>query len=222
MNGGVGKRLAAGFPKQFIRLNGIPILAYTLATLNAISEVTEIVINYPEGEEATVKKIVADYGVSKPVKYVSPGVTRHQSVQKLIDAASNENILLHEAARPFASKEEFRALINNPAANVTLVSEIPFTVAPIDIEKNTVTGYLDRAKLRNVQLPQKFALADLKRAHEFSKGQNIETTEDATLCALAGIEVKLQPGSDKNFKITTPVDLELANTFVRQERGLDV
>lgn len=221
MNGGVGKRLAAGFPKQFIRLNGIPILAYTLATLNALDEVTEIVINYPEGEEATVKKIVADYGVLKPVKYVAPGVTRHQSVQKLIDAASNENILLHEAARPFASKDEFRALIKNPAANVTLVSEIPFTVAPIDAETNTVSGYLDRAKLRNIQLPQKFALGDLKRAHEFAKGQNLETTEDATLCALAGIEVKLQPGSDKNFKITTPVDLELANTYIRQERGLD-
>lgn len=222
MNGGVGKRLAAGFPKQFIRLNGIPILAYTLATLNKLPEVTEIVINYPEGEEDTVRKIIADYGVTKPVKFVAPGVTRHQSVEKLIEAASNQHILLHEAARPFASHDEFAALIKNPAANVTLVSEIPFTVAPIDAATNTVSGYLERSTLRNVQLPQKFALADLKKAHEYAKSNNIETTEDATLCALAGIEVKLQNGSDKNFKITTPVDLELANTYVRQERGLDV
>ncbi|MGC5167020.1 IspD/TarI family cytidylyltransferase [Luteimicrobium sp. DT211] len=210
LNGGVGSRVAAGQPKQLIKVRGIPILVYSLVAADAVPEIDQIVLNYPEGWRDDVERIVAAYAIKTPVVYVEAGATRHSSVAKMLDSATNDDVIIHETARPLVSSADFSALIAAPAANVSLMLEIPFTVAPVDPETRTVTGYLERSTLRNVQLPQKFAKADLAAAHAFAAAEGRTFTEDATLVAVAGHEVHFINGQDRNIKVTTPTDVQLA------------
>lgn len=210
LNGGSGRRMGAARPKQFLKVNGIPILVYSLVAADAVPEIDQIVLNYPEGWRDEVQKIVTDYAIRTRVDYVPAGETRQASVARALEECVNGDVILHEAARPLIRTQDFARLIASPMRNVSFMVPIPFTVAPVDPATNTVTGYLDRNQLRNVQLPQKFALADLKQAHEYAAGQQTVFTEDATLLAAAGLPVHYIDGSDTNIKVTTPTDIHLA------------
>jgi 2-C-methyl-D-erythritol 4-phosphate cytidylyltransferase len=80
-----------------------------------------------------------------------------------------------------------------------------------------VTGSLERNKLRNVQLPQKFRKSTLVAAHEYAAREGVDFTEDATLCAIAGFDVRFLDGKDSNFKVTTPIDVQLAGYLLGGE-----
>ena len=210
LNGGSGRRMGAARPKQFLKVNGIPILVYSLVAADAVQEIDQIVLNYPDGWRPDVEKIVTDYAIRTRVDYVPAGETRQASVARALDECVNADVILHEAARPLVRPQDFSRLIDAPDRNVSFMIPIPFTVAPVDPVTSTVTGYLERDRLRNVQLPQKFALADLKKAHEFAAGQDVVYTEDASLAAAAGLPVHYIDGLDSNIKVTTPTDIHLA------------
>ncbi|MGY1772216.1 IspD/TarI family cytidylyltransferase [Blastococcus sp. SYSU D00813] len=210
LNGGSGRRMGAPQPKQFLKVNGIPILVYSLVAADAVEEIDQIVLNYPDGWEDEVRGIVHDYAIKTRVDYVPAGETRQESVARALDAAANEDVVIHEAARPLVRAADFTRLIRSPERNVSYMIPIPFTVAPVDPETSTVTGYLERDRLRNVQLPQKFALADLRRGHDHARAHDAHFTEDATLVAVAGAPVHFIDGSDTNIKVTTPTDIHLA------------
>ncbi len=213
LNGGIGARVAAGRPKQLIKVKGLPILVYSLVAADAVDEIDQIVLNYPEGWREAVEEIVADYAIQTPVTYVPAGETRHDSVAKMLSSATNDHVVIHESARPLVGAEDFATLLAAAGDNVSLMLEIPFTVAPVDPATRTVTGYLERSTLRNVQLPQKFAKADLEDAHRRAAADGRTFTEDATLVATSGHEVRFIDGSDRNIKVTTPTDVQLA-TFL--------
>lgn len=210
LNGGVGARVAAGQPKQLVKVNGIPILVYSLVAADAVPEIDQIVLNYPEGWRDAVESVVADYAIKTPVVYVAAGASRHESVAAMVDLATNDDVVIHESARPLVTTDDFATLVASEHTNVSLMLEIPFTVAPVDPVSQTVTGYLERSTLRNVQLPQKFSRADLQDAHAFAARENRIFTEDATLVAVAGHDVRFIDGTDRNIKVTTPTDIKLA------------
>jgi 2-C-methyl-D-erythritol 4-phosphate cytidylyltransferase len=217
LNGGSGTRMRAPRPKQFLKVNGIPILVYSLVAADAVEEIDQIVLNYPDGWRPDVEKIVTDYAIRTRVDYVPAGETRQASVARALDECVNGDVILHEAARPLVRTRDFSRLIGTPERNVSYMIPIPFTVAPVDPGTSTVTGYLERDRLRNVQLPQKFALADLKKAHEYAAGQDVIYTEDATLAAAAGLPVHYIDGLDTNIKVTTPTDIHLAVSLLHGE-----
>ncbi|MGX5654276.1 IspD/TarI family cytidylyltransferase [Geodermatophilus nigrescens] len=210
LNGGSGTRMGAPQPKQFLKVNGIPILVYSLVAADAVPEIDQLVVNYPDGWRDDVEKIVHDYAIRTPVDYVEAGRTRQESVARALDLVVNEDVVLHEAARPLVRSSDFRRLLAAPGRNVSFMVPIPFTVAPVDPATSRVTGYLERDRLRNVQLPQKFALADLRKGHEYAATQDRLYTEDATLVAEAGLPVHFVDGADSNIKVTTPTDIHLA------------
>jgi 2-C-methyl-D-erythritol 4-phosphate cytidylyltransferase len=128
----------------------------------------------------------------------------------MLSSATHDDVIIHESARPLVTKGEFAKLVAAEGRNVSLMLEIPFTVAPVDPATHRVTGYLERSTLRNVQLPQKFAKADLQDAHARAAAEGKTYTEDATLVAVTGHEVTFVDGSDRNIKVTTPTDVRLA------------
>lgn len=213
LNGGVGTRVAADQPKQLIKVNGIPILVYSLVAADALPEIDQVVLNYPEGWRDDVEKIVTDYAIKTPVTYVEAGASRHESVARMLAHVTNDDVIVHESARPLVRTEDFARLVASEHRNVSLMLEIPFTVAPVDPASGKVTGYLERSSLRNVQLPQKFSKADLEDAHAFALREDRLFTEDATLVTVAGHDVRFIDGSDRNIKVTTPTDVRLA-TFL--------
>ena len=210
LNGGSGRRMGAPQPKQFIKVNGIPILVYSLVAADAVPEIDQIVLNYPEGWRDDVAALVHDYAIRTRVDLVPAGETRQASVSAALDVCTNDDVVLHEAARPLVRSADFARLIAAPERNVSYMAPLTFTVAPVDPATHRVTGYLDRDQLRNVQLPQKFSLADLKKGHEFAASQDVVFTEDATLLAAAGLAVHFVDGADTNIKVTTPTDIHLA------------
>lgn len=210
LNGGVGSRVAAGQPKQLIRVNHIPAMVYPLVAVDEIDEIDQIVLNYPDGWRDAIEKVVRDYAIKTPITFVEAGDTRHASVRAMLEHCNNDHVIIHETARPLVTSEDFEALVKDEHDNVSYMLEIPFTVAPVDPDTRRVTGSLDRAKLRNVQLPQKFRKATLSEGHAYADSEGVVFTEDATLCAVAGAEVYFIPGNDRNFKITTKTDVRVA------------
>ena len=161
LNGGVGTRVAAGRPKQFIVVNGIPILVYSLVAADSVDSISQIVLNYPDGWRDDVEKIVTDYAIKTPITYVDAGPhpprVGRAACSRTVD---NEHVIIHESARPLVTAADFQRIIGHEHPDVSYMLEIPFTVAPVDPATHQVTGSLDRNTLRNVQLPQKFAQVD--------------------------------------------------------------
>lgn len=185
-------------------------LAYSLIAAQGSTAITEIVVNYPEGWRDSVEALVRDYAIAKPVKLVEAGRSRHESVALMIEHCSNDFVVLHESARPMVTAEELDRIVESTFRNVSFMHSIPFTVAPVDPVTGLVSGSLDRDLLRNVQLPQRFAKDDLVAAHAIAAEKGQVFTEDATLCAVTGFDVHFIDGVDHNFKVTTPVDVQLA------------
>jgi 2-C-methyl-D-erythritol 4-phosphate cytidylyltransferase len=217
LKGGVGTRIAAGRPKQFIVVNGIPILVYSLVAADAVDSISQIILNYPPGWRDDVEKIVTDYAIKTPISYVEAGASRHESVARMLPSISNDHVIIHESARPLVTSADFERIIRHDHPDVSYMLPIPFTVAPVDPASHTVTGSLDRDTLRNVQLPQKFAKSTLLAAHAYASQMGVSFTEDATLCAVAGFDVRFIDGSDRNFKVTTRVDIQLAGYLLGNE-----
>lgn len=221
LNGGVGARIGADRPKQLLDIKGVPILVYTLVAVDRIPEITELVINYPEGWRDAVEKIIADYAVSTPVTLVEAGTSRNHSVEKMLTEARNEHVIIHESARPLAKRADFEGLIADPEPNVAYMLPIPFTVAPVDPIDRTVTGSLERDRLRNVQLPQKFLADDLRTGFQRAHADGLVYTEEATMVAVAGPRVTFIDGKDTNIKVTTPTDVRLATFLLRENVSTD-
>src|SRR5689334_16936584 len=99
LNGGSGRRMGAVHPKQFLKVNGIPILVYSLVAADAVPEIDQIVLNYPDGWRSEVERIVADWAIRTPVDYVAAGGTRQESVARALDLCRHDDVILHEAAR---------------------------------------------------------------------------------------------------------------------------
>ena len=221
LNGGIGARIGANQPKQLLKLRGIPILVYALVQADRVEKISQIILNYPEGWREAVEEVLSDYAISTPVTLVEAGDSRHASVAAMLPHCTEDDVIIHEAARPLVSVRNFESLIEDEHPNVSLMTEISFTVAPVDPETHEVTGSLDRSRLRNVQLPQKFAKADLTAAHEQAQQDGKVYTEDATLVADSGRPVYFIEGSDVNFKVTTPTDLRMAGFLLRPEEEDD-
>jgi 2-C-methyl-D-erythritol 4-phosphate cytidylyltransferase len=217
LNGGVGARVAAGRPKQFIVVKGIPILVYALVAADSVDTISQIVLNYPDGWREDVEKIISDYAIKTPITYVPAGKTRHESVANMLPHIENDHVIIHETARPLITSRDFERIIAHEHPDVSYMLEIPFTVAPVDPASHKIIGYLERDTLRNVQLPQKFAKSTLVAAHEYAAREGVVFTEDATLCAVAGFDVRFLEGSDRNLKVTTPVDVHIAGYLLGNE-----
>ena len=221
LNGGIGSRTGADQPKQLLKLRGIPILVYALVTADRVEQISQIVVNYPPDWQEQIEEIIEAYAISTPVTLVEAGHSRHSSVAAMIPHCTNDDVIIHESARPLVRGSDFRRLIDSEFRNVSLMSEISFTVAPVDPETSAVNGSLDRSRLRNVQLPQKFSKSDLQDSHTRALEQEIEYTEDATLVADSGFPVHFIDGSDENLKVTTSTDLRMAGFLLRPEEGND-
>ena len=214
LSGGVGSRINIGKPKQYALLHGIPMIMYSILAIKDIEEIDELILNYPDDGKKTLKRLIKSTGINKKVTYVKAGETRQESVYKMLKKVTNENVIIHESARPIVNKNTFINLINEKEKNCGYMVEIPFTVAPVNPKTKEVMGSLDRSKLRNVLLPQKFDLKSLKKAHSKALKNNLLYTEDACLFTEAGNKFYFIEGSDTNIKVTHRIDLISAESLL--------
>src|SRR5699024_6261013 len=113
LNGGIGSRTGADSPKQLLKLRGIPILVYTLVTADRVEQISQIVLNYPPQWREDVESILKAYAISPPVTLVEAGSSRHSSVAAMIPHCTNDDVIIHETARPLVRTDDFQRLIDS-------------------------------------------------------------------------------------------------------------
>lgn len=204
--GGSGSRMQQSVPKQFLPLAGRPMILHTLERFEKIKDIDEvIVVCHAQYREKLVRDITS-FALKKKYIVAVGGETRQQSTLIGLKAASNDCVILHEAARPFVTVSEFEVMIRDEAPTITYGISIPFTVSVTDGEK--ITGILDRSTLVNIQLPQKFERKQLLEAHKRAAKEGKIFTEDASLLYhYTGEAAKVLKGTPYNVKITDSVDL---------------
>ena len=204
--GGTGSRMNNPVPKQYMLLAGKPVIMHTLERIDTIAEIDEIIIVCSDKFVEQIKITLQQYNIRKQAKFALSGDTRQASVKSGLLFASNDQVIIHEAARPFVKTEEFYKLINVGNENAIMGSPINYTVLR---GKEIVEGTLVRSELVNVQLPQKFNRDLLMKAHENAEKDKKNFTEDASLLFYyePSIKIEIVEGTEQNIKLTTPTDM---------------
>lgn len=218
--GGSGARLNKGTPKQFLELAGKPIIAHTIEQFLSHPLINDIfLVTHREYLEQTLA-LVRKNNYHKVKKVLEGGGTRQASSFIGVMAGDNycENVLVHDAVRPFITHEIIDSLIIGLESFAAVVPGIQASDTIIKIDKdNKVREIPDRNFLRRVQTPQAFKFTVIKKAHEMALECNIENVTDD--CSLI-LEFKLAdicfiPGRPENIKITYPYDLVLAEAILK-------
>lgn len=216
---GSGSRFNAEQNKQFLVLDGYPVLALTLLKLSKSSYIDEIVIIARDFEIGTINKLINDFSIKKVSSIISGGKTRQESVYNGLKSISdNSVVLIHDGARPFFPDESLKDLISSAkefggAALGVLPKD---TVAKVD-KDGIFKESANRSDLRNMQTPQVFKTDLIKDAHEKAKKENLEFTDDCSLFSYYGGKCLILDGDYDNIKITVPEDLKIAQLIVKKE-----
>jgi len=220
---GAGVRMGAGPAKQFMDLDGMPLLAATLQRFEQCMLVESVVLVVPRDRVSYCKEsIVARYRLSKVKQIVRGGKRRQDSVRLGLEAAEGlcELVLIHDGVRPFVGPEFITRVIEAAARNRAVVPAVPVKETLKEVGPDCrVLGTPDRRRFRLVQTPQAFRYDDILAAHRRAVDENWEElTDDASLLERMGIPVTVTEGLEENIKITTPHDIELAK-FILSKRG---
>lgn len=217
LSAGKGLRFGSAIPKQYLLLAGKPIIIHTLERVDKIAAISEVIIVCGQEYVSTIKDYLKQYAIKKEVFFVMGGENRQESVFNGIKKASYENIILHEAARPFVSIKDFERLIACEKNNVTFAYSIPYTVLKKN-DRDVVVETLNREELVNIQLPQKFVKEDLMYCHEMARKEGKLFTEDAgMLVNYLKAPVYCLSGKSSNIKITEHIDLLIGELVYREE-----
>lgn len=216
---GSGTRLGSALPKAFVLLGGRTILSYSLRTLTGMTPVVELVLAVPAGMEREARAEVKTARLELPVKITPGGMERQESVRiaLALTSAESELVVVHDAARPFASPDLFRQCLERAAEVGAAIAAIPVADTLKRVEQGrSISATVVRAGLWQAQTPQAFARRLLIEAHELALQNRIMATDDADLVERIGHKVEVVEGSPANLKITTADDLTLAEALATQ------
>ena len=195
-------------------------IAYSIIAAARTPQIAEIVVNFPFDYEERTENIMKSYAAGKPYKLVRGGQDRQSSSRLLCEAAEQDVVVIHEAARPMITPEVLHELIEAPAENAGFCAPISFSMCRVDPRNGAVTEGVDRDTTLNVQLPQKFKRDTIRAAHEATKLATRRYTEDAVMCVEANKTLFYAlPGQARNLKVTTREDFRLAAELLRETRS---
>lgn len=218
-----GSTRMGGVNKLLAPLEGVPVLVRTLASLQLANGVDEIVVAAREEDILEISQLCRTYGITKCTKVVRGGESRvHSVLLAALEAAPEMELLaVHDGARPLVTPE----LVDRVVAAAARCSAAAPAVAVKDTVKavradGAVEETLDRERLRAVQTPQVFEASLLKAALQSALEREDPVTDDASAVERLGKAVFLVDGEEENLKITTPLDLILAEAIIKaREEG---
>lgn len=222
--GGTGNRIEGDLPKQFLTLAGKTILQHSIEKFENHPSIDHIFLVIHGKFLNKAEEIVRKSGHKKVVKILTGGQTRQKSSRIGVTAAGPgeyENVLVHDAARPFVSKkiidDILAALDTYTAVNIAVPS--PDTIIEIN-DKNLVKNVPDRKYLRRVQTPQGFKWDLIQKAHQLALEKGItNATDDCSLILTFKLaDIYVVEGSPLNIKITYPLDIQIAEKILILEK----
>lgn len=211
-----GNSTRMGTPKQFIPLNGRPLIAHTLLAFEQCAAIGEIVVVAQEEYHARLREIAETYGITKLSAIVCGGNIRQQSVRNGVDACHAEYVAIHDGARPLVTPVIIERVIQGAVqyGAATAAVRTKDTVKIAD-ENDVVIETPDRTALWNIQTPQIFEKSLYERAFKHAAAHGLDVTDDCQLIEAIGQPVKLVEGSYTNIKVTTPEDVPFAEELLR-------
>jgi 2-C-methyl-D-erythritol 4-phosphate cytidylyltransferase len=208
--------------KLLLTLLGKPLLAWTLAAAETSRQISWIGIILQPEDQSDIRAIAAESSLTKPVEMIRGGDTRQQSVYNGLQAlpATSEAVLIHDGARCLATPELFDRCAIALKECKALIAAVPVkdTIKVVD-KTGVIQDTPDRQQLWAAQTPQGFNTELLQRCHAEGKSQGWEVTDDAALLEKCDIPVRIVQGEETNLKVTTPVDLAIAEFILRQRLG---
>jgi 2-C-methyl-D-erythritol 4-phosphate cytidylyltransferase len=216
----MGREKSGTSRKQFMLLEGAPILIHTIRKFLLCPSVNEIVVALRAEDMDWARGLIHHEHPQKPVHVVEGGETRQQSVENALATLSpgTELVAVHDAVRPFIDSE----LVERVIAEAAETGAAIVGIVPVDtvkkVHKNKIRTTLPREHLVLAQTPQVFRFELLKRAFEAARADGFTGTDESSLVErLEQVEVSVVQGSDRNIKITRPSDMELARLFLGEE-----
>lgn len=216
---GKGTRMNMEINKQYIELEGKPVLARTLGEFQDCVQIDEIVLVVNEADILFCKKqIIEQYGLDKVKAIVAGGTERQKSVFNGLEAVRQdaEVVLIHDGARPFVSLESIQ---NSISAAMEFGGSVVAVPVKDTIKMSDGNGFIsqtiDRSSLWSIQTPQAFRLDLIMKAHQKAVEDEFQGTDDAVLLERLGYQLKLIMGGYDNIKITTKEDLLIAEAIIK-------
>ncbi len=222
---GIGTRMAANKPKQFLLLAGEPVLIHTLRTFLAIPRISELILAVQPAEIDHVRALLNDFHLTSRIRIVAGGENRQQSVANALaalDASDDDIVLVHDAVRPLIDAATIERTIDAVIANGAAIVGLPAIDTIKQVERTAhgalITATIPRENIVLAQTPQGFRLGLLRLCFAEAEADGFIGTDEASLVERAGHAVAVVPGSPRNLKVTQPGDLELAEFHLRHSR----
>jgi|SRR5579871_1550700 len=216
----MGREKAGTSRKQFMLLDGAPILIHTIRKFLHCPLVTEIVVALRPEDLDWARGLIHQEHPGRPVRFVEGGDSRQQSVENALATldSGTDLVAVHDAVRPFVSVELIESVIHEAAQTGAAIVGI----VPVDtvkrVHKNKIRTTLPREHLVLAQTPQVFRFDLLKQAFKMAREDTFFGTDEASLVErLDQVEVSVVQGTDRNIKITKPSDMDLARLFLSEE-----
>jgi 2-C-methyl-D-erythritol 4-phosphate cytidylyltransferase len=216
---GKGTRLGGDRPKQFLELDGIPVIIHTLRQFERCREIDEVVAVLPAEETAGFQSLAQQFGLRKLSRVIAGGATRAQSVQRgLASIREAEIVAVHDGVRPFVTPDEIDQVVAAARTSGAAILVAPVSDTVKEINDGHVVRTLARSQLRRVLTPQCFHFDILRRGYDQLaevEREGIEVTDDSLLVERLGLEIVTVEGSGRNIKITREEDLVLGEALLR-------
>ncbi|GAC1625131.1 MAG: 2-C-methyl-D-erythritol 4-phosphate cytidylyltransferase [Candidatus Acidiferrum sp.] len=223
----MGTRMGADTPKQFLELDGIPIVILSLRRIASCAEVTDMIVATRGDEVAWLEERIRAEKFKQTVRVVRGGDSRQDSVAAALREVANETeiVLVHDAVRPFVKTEQIArvieearrceaAILGIPAMDT--VKEVKRASLPEDVA--LITGTVPRERVVLAQTPQAFTTKLLKEAFARAQADGVNASDEAGLVERMGHDVHVVLGSERNIKITKPADMDLARFYLQLEQ----
>jgi 2-C-methyl-D-erythritol 4-phosphate cytidylyltransferase len=216
---GFGRRMKTDRPKQFLALNGTPIIVHTVRKFDACKAVDYIIVTAPRESIEEVSQLVKSAGFKKSVIVVEGGERRQDSVAMGLKhlQPGTDIVAVHDGVRPFVVVEDIENVVQEAQRTGAAILAVPIVDTVKQAEKEFVQSTLTREHLILAQTPQVFRTSLLKEAFDRAAGDEYYGTDESSLVERMGHPVAIVRGSERNIKITRPSDLTLAQAFLEEE-----
>lgn len=212
--GGKGYRVGGELPKQFLLISGKPMLMHTINAFYLSNKETRIIVVLPKEFISLWQQLCSDHNFVINHRIVVGGETRFHSVKNgLNEVPPDDFVAIHDGARPFVSPELIQKCFNESYKNQCGVIPVIDEINSVRRLTDNGSEIIDRSQLKLVQTPQVFPAHLLKNAYELDYDSSY--TDDASVAEKYRVNIKLIPGEYTNIKITTSLDIILAEQIYK-------
>ena len=221
---GIGTRMASAgpAPKQFLSLGGIPILFHSLRAFLAVPRIAAIYVAVRKSEQPRVAKLIAEHNLGGKVNVVTGGDSRQDSVANALAAlpstSDDDIVLVHDAVRPLIDSATIDRIIDTIQKHGAAIVGMPAVDTIKQVERTAdgalITSTIPRERVVHAQTPQGARVPLMRQAFAEAAADEFVGTDESSLLERANIPVYVVPGSSRNFKVTQPGDLEVAEFYL--------